>query len=258
MSEEKNMRRRAIKGFNDYGVEAVLKFGGSLTCDLKVCEKLVQAIAGLVREGQRIVVVPGGGRPDKEIEAVDRERPLMPETAHRACALAQDQTGLIISDAAFAQGLVPCETLGECRGALARGEAPVLLPSRLLFDLDPVERTWDVTSDAVAAWIAWLLGAERVAILTDVDGVYRKGNVGDPAHLLAEIDFATLKSMGHTSLDACAADFLAAHQIEAAVLNGMHPERVVAWCTRLPTTGTVITQQIDPMRKPRVSAVSDV
>jgi 5-(aminomethyl)-3-furanmethanol phosphate kinase len=241
------MHARAIKGFNDYGIEIVLKFGGSLTRDLDVCERLVRAIAGLVHEGKRIVIVPGGGRTDKVIEALDRERPLGPDTAHRACALAEDQTGLIISDAAYSSGaLVPCETLGECREALNDKAGPVLLPSRLLFDLDPIERTWDVTSDAVAAWVAWLVGARRIAILTDVDGIYRNGSIHDPKQLLPEIDFDTLRSMGHTSIDACAADFLAAHTIEGAVLNGQYPERVVAWCRGMETIGTIIGRRCAP------------
>ena len=234
------MQQRSIKGFPPYGIDIVLKFGGSLTRDLRSCRELVAAIAELGRRGIGILIVPGGGRTDKVIEAIDQEQALASDTAHRACALAQDQTGLILCDPSFSRDLIACEKLGKCRAVLARQRIPVLLPSRLLFDLDPVERSWAVTSDAVAAWVAWLVGAGRFAVLTDVDGVYREGHVGDPAWLLDHIGFEALRRMGHTSIDACAADFIATHRIDAAVINGLHPERVTAWCMGERTTATII------------------
>lgn len=234
------MRTQPIKGFVDYGVDIVLKFGGSLTRDLERCQALIGAIAGLAAEGQRILILPGGGRTDKVIEAIDRERPLAAETAHRACALAQDQTGLILADPAFSDRLVACETLAACRAALAQGNVAVLLPSRLLFDVDPVEQTFEITSDAVGVWLAWLTGARRVAILTDVDGVFEAGRIGDPDHLIATISAAELLRMGHTSIDACAVAFLQARGMDCTVLNGLHPDRVAAWGRGQDATGTAI------------------
>ncbi len=229
-----------IQGFTHYRIDAILKFGGSLTRDLTVCRALIHAVVDLVTTGKRVIVVPGGGRTDKTLEELDRQQPLAPDTAHRACALAQDQTGLILADPAFSTEVVACETLGKCMRALRERCVPVLLPSRLLFDLDPVEKTWDVTSDAVAAWVAWLVGAPRVAILTDVDGIYRGGRVGSERDLIAEIDYDALQSMGHTSIDKSAVAFIAAQKIEAVVLNGAHPERLKAWMCHRPTRATKI------------------
>jgi|GEM_PF-62333 len=232
--------RRAPPGFVQANLGCIVKIGGSLTRDLAEASRLVAALAALAGAGQRILVVPGGGRPDKAIEAIDREWPLASDTAHRACALAQDQTGLILADPGIAGGTVACATVGQCLAALAAGSLPILLPSRLIFAAEPVEPSWDVTSDAVGAWVTWLLGAGRYAILTDVDGVYAAGRVGEPEHLLAEIAAEDLAAMGHTSVDACAAAFIAAKGIEAAVLNGRHPERVVDWVERRPCRGTLI------------------
>lgn len=232
--------RPYLPGFVRPGLGCVVKIGGSLTRDLDEASRLVAALVALAESGHRLLVVPGGGRPDKAIEAIDRERPLAPDTAHRACALAQDQTGLILADPAIAPGTKACATVGRCLAALAEGTLPILLPSRLIFTAEPVEPSWDVTSDAVGAWVAWLLGAERYAVLTDVDGVYSAGHIGDPEHLLPEIAAGELAAMGHTSVDACAAAFIAARGIEAAVLNGRHPERVVDWIERRPCRGTLI------------------
>ncbi|MGK9233383.1 hypothetical protein KXS07_18315 [Inquilinus limosus] len=232
--------RRPLPGFVHPELGCVVKVGGSLTRDLEEASRLVGALAALAGSGQRILVVPGGGRPDKAIEAIDRERPLAPDTAHRACALAQDQTGLILADPAIARDTEACTTVGQCLAALDGGRLPILLPSRLILTAEPVEASWDITSDAIGAWVAWLLGAKRYAVLTDVDGVYAAGRIGEPDQLLAEIAAADLAAMGHTSVDACAAAFIAAKGIEAAVLNGRCPERVVDWIERRPCRGTLI------------------
>lgn len=235
--------RRHVEGFTYYGIDAVVKFGGSLTRDLIATKLLIEGIAACAQLGHRLLVIPGGGRPDKAIEEIDREQPLAPETAHRATAMAQDQTGLILCDRSFSAKLRPCETLRECSVALDCGQVPVLLPARLLMDLDPVAMTWDVTSDAVAAWFAWLVDAPRIAILTDVDGVYRTGRIGVESELIRHIAPRDLLGMGHTSIDRCAAAWISDKDLEAAVINGRHPERLRHWLQGEAFVGTRISIQ---------------
>lgn len=232
-----------IDGFNNYRVDAILKFGGSLTRDLSVARALIDAIIQCRAQGWRVIVVPGGGRTDKTIEALDREQPLAPDTAHRACALAQDQTGLILCDPGFSDQLVPCDTITGCIAALDAGKVAVLLPSRIILDLDPVEKTWDITSDAVAAWVAWLVHASRLSILTDVDGIYADGHVGEANHLIRRIGYQGLLAMGHTSIDKCAAAFIARHGIEGSVLNGAFPDRLGEWLNDRQVCGTCIGEE---------------
>ena len=235
------MKEASIRGFTQFDIDILVKFGGSLTRDLDLCRRLVGVIARLSDTGQRIIVVPGGGRTNKVVEAIDRERPLAPDTALRACALAQDQTGLLLADPGFSDSLVACETLASCRVALDLGKVAVLLPSRLLSDLDPVEPTLDVTSDAVAAWVAWLVAARRLAVLTDVDGVFAGGNLGSKAHLIRHVSASRLSEMGHTAIDACAAAFLDAKRMDCAVLNGNIPDRLLAWAQGRSVVGTIVS-----------------
>lgn len=234
------MTRSGIRGFTDFRIDIVIKFGGSLTRDLDVSRRLIEVITGLSEQGRRIIVVPGGGRTDKVIESIDREQRLMPDTTHQACALAQDQTGLLIADASFSRGLAACATLAACRAALDSGQVAVLLPSRLLFDLDPIEKTFDVTSDAVAAWLAWLVAARRLVVLTDVDGVFAGGRLGSRRHLKQEISAGRLLEMGHTAIDACAAAFLEAREMDCAILNGNFPDRLRHWAEGRRVVGTMV------------------
>ncbi|RWI07355.1 aspartate kinase [Mesorhizobium sp.] len=232
----------ALKGFPPYGISAVVKFGGSLMRNLETCRTVLAGLEQIRSSGHRILIVPGGGIPDKAIEAVNAVHPLAEFAAHHACALAQDQTGYMIADPAFSSNLAACSTLGECRLLIKKGKIPVLLPSRILFALDPVEWSWDITSDAIAAWVAWLTNTDKLAILTDVDGVYRNGRTDEPAALISEIASDELARLGHTSIDACAAHFMAERGLSGAVLNGAFPQRLGDWLEGREVTGTLIRQ----------------
>jgi aspartokinase-like uncharacterized kinase len=192
------------------------------------------------------MVVPGGGPTDNTIESLDREYGFDPDTHHRACARAQDQTGLMICDSSLSDALRPCEDLEEARRCLDAGQVAVLLPSRLIFALDPFERTWEITSDAMAAYFAWLVRCPRVLILTNVDGIYRDRAVGDPAKLVRRAAASELAPMGQTAVDSCTGPFLDAHGLSAWVLNGAHPERVLAAVRGEDVLGTYIEGRREP------------
>src|SRR5687767_11666430 len=160
-----------VRGLRPYGFDWVVKFGGSLLATPDITRQAVAGVEAASASGFRLLIIPGGGPTDKSIEAIDREAPLARDTHHRACALAQDQTGLIICDSAFGRSLRPCDNLEEARNIARGGATPVLLPSRIMFAVDPFERSWEITSDAIAIWFAWLVGAPGAVILTDVDGI---------------------------------------------------------------------------------------
>ena len=215
-----------VHGFVDYRVDAVIKFGGSLLQDVDSCRRTVGGIASLSKLGKRVIVLPGGGPTDNTIEDLDQRAHFHPDTHHHACALAQDQTGLMISDHSFSSCFSPVSTLVEARRSLDQGDIPVLLPSRIIFAVDPFERSWAITSDSMAAWLAWLVHCRRVVILTDVDGLYPTDHIGDADSLIAEIDAKELSKFGHNVVDSCFAEFVSAKGIDGWVLNGAYPERI--------------------------------
>ena len=215
-----------LQGFINYRVDATVKFGGSLLADEQACRGTVQALQSAAQDGKRLLVIPGGGPTDNTIEELDSRTPFVADTHHRACARAQDQTGLMISDPCFSSGLRAVETLEEMRHALDQGLVPVLLPSRLIFAIDPFERTWEITSDAMAVWFSWLVRCKTTLILTNVDGVYRDGKVGSEAHFIPELTAADLMQMGHTAVDSCTPAFLVEHRLNCWVLNGKYPDRI--------------------------------
>ena len=230
----------AIRGYVDYGFDAVIKFGGSLLIDAALTPHAVTAVETTQKLGKRVLVIPGGGPADKAIEAIDKRASLEPDTHHRACARAQDQTGLMICDKAFSRILRPCETLAEARRAANDGSVPVLLPSSIVFAIDPFERTWEITSDGMAVWFAWLVSAPMAMILTNVDGIYEPGTDFGCAQAVPRITATRLITWGGTSVDKCVAEFALRKRIPVWVGNGGYSDRLGNALCGKETVGTFV------------------
>lgn len=216
------------KGFVDYRVSATVKFGGSLLKDPGTCQGALDALSKGATDGHRLLVVPGGGPTDDTIEVLHSRHALHPNTHHYACALAQDQTGLMLCDPLWRSRLSWCSTLESARHIMDDGQVAVLLPSQLIRSLDPFERSWDITSDAIAVYFSWLVQARRTIILTNIDGIYPPGKVGERDALIATIAASDLEALGNTAVDPCTPSYLQSKQMNCWVLNGGHPTRLLA------------------------------
>ncbi|MFM7907789.1 MAG: hypothetical protein ACKPA9_22310 [Microcystis sp.] len=230
-----------VSGYVSYGFDAVVKFGGSLLIKSEYTSKAINGLEKTISVGKRILVIPGGGPTDKTIEAIDKVYPLHPNTHHLACARAQDQTGLIICDSSFSKNLEPCETLEEARKIAEAHKVPVLLPSRLIFDIDPFERTWEITSDGMAVWFAWLVSAPLTVVLTDVDGIFHpddQNRITDK--IMPRVNANLLSQLGHTAVDKCVPEFILWRNIRVWVIHGGFSDRLSNVLLGHPTIGTEI------------------
>jgi len=207
-------------GFVDYKIDAVVKFGGSLLEDEHRCKAAIDSLAAASQKGYRILVVPGGGPTDNAIEKLDRTYHFVSNTHHKACARAQDQTGIMICDEFFSTSLCPCENLEDVAEVLDNGKVAVILPSRIIFDMNPFERTWDITSDAMAAWFAWVTSAKRFIIFKSIDGIFEVDEDGIKKDLIKTISADTLMQMNSDVVDKCVAPFLLAKKMNAYIVNG--------------------------------------
>lgn len=229
-----------MTGFVDYNIDYVIKFGGSILEDFETCRKTVEVISELPLHGINVLVIPGGGPTDNTIERLDKTARFVPFTHHKACARAQDQTGLMICDPVFGDTFTPCQTFEEVNQATSLGKVPVLLPSYTIFANDPFERTWEITSDAMAAWYSWFVHCRNVIIITNVDGVYPTGEIGNDDSLISEITASDLIRYGHNAVDACTAPFLKENSINAWIINGSNPKRILDIIDGKKTVGTFI------------------
>jgi aspartokinase-like uncharacterized kinase len=225
-------------------MDAVIKIGGSLAEEperLRVlCAKL-----GEFAKKFAIVVVPGGGRFADVVRDFDQRFTLSSGISHRMAILGMDQFGLLLSqiipDSCATYLLSDAKQLSEIR------VVPVFLPSRLMFREEPLENSWDVTSDSIAAYVAGRLHVAKVVLVTDVDGIFTK----DPkrhadATLIEQLSAEELLRLKQrTSVDRYLPKLLLEVQIDCYVVNGKHPERIEAVLAGQQATCTLIAARTE-------------
>ena len=205
-------------------MEVVLKVGGSLADDPASLTRLCQELSALAK-AHRIAVVPGGGEFADTVRKLDRTYGLSKTAAHKMAVLAMDQYGFLLSD--ITPKSYVSHSLKEVSNS-AKGTLPILLPSNLLFREDPLEHSWDVTSDTIAAYVAQLLDAEKLVLVTDVDGIFSE----DPkktldAEMVEEVSAEELLGWNRrTSVDRALPKTLLQAKLDCYVVNGGYPERI--------------------------------
>jgi aspartokinase-like uncharacterized kinase len=220
-------------------MEAVVKVGGSLAADPAILEKLCQELSRLA-ETYRIVVVPGGGEFADIVRKFDKKYGLSNIVAHKMAILAMDQYGLLLSD--ITPNSYLSSSLKEINKA-ARGMLSILLPSTFMFRENPQEHSWQVTSDTIATYIAGVLNAEKLILVTDVDGIFSE----DPkknldATLINELPAKRLLGWDkRTSVDKALPKILQQTKIDCYIVNGRHPGRIQQILEKIKTICTHLT-----------------
>ena len=205
----------------------VVKVGGSLAL---YPEKLRALCAKLseISAKHKLIVVPGGGEFADLVRDLDKQFNLSNEASHWMAILGMDQYGVLLSNLMLCSCAV--NQLENVQKVLDSRKLPVFLPSNLLLSKDPLENSWDVTSDSIAVYIAGQLHISKALLVTDVDGVY----ACDPkkhsdAKLIKRLSAKELLTMNkRTSVDKFLPKLLLQLQIKCFVVNGLYPERVEA------------------------------
>jgi len=151
-----------------------------------------------------------------------------------------EQFGWLLSD--LIPGAVRCTDLPAARTAAARAGTPILLPAALLAR-DPLPASWAVTSDSIAAWVAGAGHAARLVLVKPVAGLYRDWPAdGEPLARLSVGELAELRATGRAAgVDQHLPEALRAAGVEAWVLDGREPARLVTLLEHGNTEGTLVT-----------------
>jgi len=152
----------------------ILKIGGSL---LKQGNKeLLRRIGQIIEQFaavQPILIVPGGGPFADLVRHYGRQFALGEETCHFMALAAMDQYAYLLQ--AFVPGSRIAElTKAECPTPLGPTNPPapqILLCSPFLRQVPKNElpRSWDVTSDSIAAYLAEKLASSLLVVLKSTD-----------------------------------------------------------------------------------------
>ena len=199
-------------------MEWVVKIGGSLFPEYSI--NLAQELVG-----EDVLIICGGGQLANQIREYHHELNFLPTTSHKTAILCMDILGMLLADKV--KGAEAVRSLEEAKKVSDGGKLPVLIPSMLLEYLDPLEHSWRVTSDSISLYISHLLEA-KLLISTDVDGIYTHRPSLDGAQFIKEISAKKLLNFGETSLDESFAELLLKYKTSTYVVNGKHPERVLA------------------------------
>jgi aspartokinase-like uncharacterized kinase len=151
----------------------VIKIGGSLYEWADLAPRLRGFLDQLSND--QVLLVPGGGRMVDVVRELDRQHTLGEATcddlALRALSVSAHFLRALLGEA------VVVELLVECRGAWERGDLPILDGYSLLVAASEREtglpRSWDVTSDSIAAYVARRVGAQRLVLLKSTDDLTR-------------------------------------------------------------------------------------
>jgi aspartokinase-like uncharacterized kinase len=155
--------------------------------------------------------------------------------------LGMDQYGLLLAN------LIPASQIADNLKTAKNappGLVTVFLPSKFITLINETElpKTWETTSDSIAAYIAKKLEAEKLLLIKNVDGIFTddpKKNVH--AKLLEHLTIKELFEMKNKNcIDAYLPKLLKALKINCYIVNGFYPERIEATLNKQKTTSTTI------------------
>jgi len=199
-------------------MEWVIKVGGSLFPEeaIEFCKKLV---------GKNALLICGGGDFANKIREYDENIKFSNTAAHKTAILCMDVIGMLVADKI--DGAEAVYSLEDAKKSIENGKLPIFLPSRLFEYLDPLEHSWDVTSDSISVYISGLLKS-KVLIVTNVDGIYDIDPSIDGAKLLKSISAKKLLTFGETSVDENLPELLLKYNLDCYVVNGKFPDRAIS------------------------------
>ena len=137
----------------------VVKLGGSLAASAQL-PRLLQELARL----PDLVIAPGGGPFADAVRRAQAERGFDDAAAHDMALLAMAQFGRMLAAQA---GFRAAWGADRIAAALARGPShtPLVWLPDPATDAPEVERSWRITGDSLALWLARRLGARRLVLL---------------------------------------------------------------------------------------------
>ena len=208
----------------------------------RILKALGSELSRLAKEHQ-LAVIPGGGKFADIVRELDSRFQLPATVSHWMAILGMDQYGLLLSQVIACSEV--CDSLRAAKEISQNGRAAILQPTKMLRRFDPFEPSWDVTSDSIAAYIAYKLNAATVVFVTDVDGIFTANpKEQSKSKLFSQVSIEELlKFSSRTSVDKFLPVFLSAHMLDCYVVNGRFPERV----TRVLSGQETIATHIQPI-----------
>jgi hypothetical protein len=218
-----------------------VKVGGSLAEEPELLIKICAKLSFLAAKYQ-FIVVPGGGMFADVIRDYDKRFNLSSQVSHRMAILGMDQFGMLLAQ--ITPNSIATLSLNDAKQISETEAVPIFLPSRLMLKDNPLENSWDVTSDSIAAYISIRLKTPKLILIKDVDGVFTKEPEYEAAVFIEQLSpEELLKFDKATSVDMFLAKLLSDSPVDCYIVNGKYPNRIEAIFAGKKATYTLITKQ---------------
>jgi aspartokinase-like uncharacterized kinase len=208
-------------------IRAVIKVGGNIL--LNHIDSIKPLFHIMFEQGKhlRLVVIPGGGTLANEVRRMHKEYNLSDSTSHFMALLALDQNAFMINQ--FLEGSRVVFDPSDARRTTKGHRVAILAPFRLMLNRDPLPHSWNVTSDSIAGYVAKSIGAEKLILLKDVDGIFTEDpkEVKDASFIEKVTASELIETMKKTTcIDKMLPKVLRFSRIKAHIVNGLFPERL--------------------------------
>lgn len=210
--------------------DTIIKVGGSLYHHAELAT--IRAAWAKLAQTQRLLLLPGGGPFADQVRAADARFQLSDSAAHWMAILAMDQYAYLLADLIPQAALV--RDLVEASAACTAGQLAVLAPTMMLLHSDPLPHSWHITSDSIAAWLAWHANIRLLVLLKSVAGVYE---AADSTRLLRQV---SRQALAHYDIvDPYFAQILSP-ATQCWLIDGGQPERLAELLKSGYTFGTQV------------------
>jgi 5-(aminomethyl)-3-furanmethanol phosphate kinase len=203
-------------------IETVIKVGGSLGENSNL-QTLLQSISDFATR-YKILIVPGGGIFANTVRDYEQRFGLAGEAGHWMSILAMDQYGHLLASMVENSTLV--QDLDAARMAISSGKIPIFLPYHFLAKTDVLPKSWDVTSDSIAAWIADLAEARQLILLKSVDGLFTDDKGPNSRTRLMETASLSQVACSEELVDHYFCSIAKTTSLDIWLVNGNYPERL--------------------------------
>ncbi|MEM4788422.1 MAG: hypothetical protein QXM55_02630 [Ignisphaera sp.] len=147
----------------------VLKVSGHLYKYPSKIMELMSVLEFITSNGIGIAVVPGGSIFADSIRELQRVTGFNDDVAHWMAIKAMEVYGLLLKG--FSKNFVEAYSLKDITEALNNKLIPIIMPYKLLKIYNELPHSWNITSDSISIYIAYLLKADIVALGKIVEGI---------------------------------------------------------------------------------------
>ncbi len=149
-----------------------IKIGGSLYGSKYLVEWL-KAIDHFANKN--VIIVPGGGPFADQVRQADEKFSLPQEQAHNMALMAMQQYGTLL--VSLCSSMIKANSKEEIYSAWKDSKIAIWEPYEMLRDNNEIEKSWNVTSDSLAVWLAQELELKNLILVKSSEKVIEEKNI---------------------------------------------------------------------------------